>query len=94
MYLKLKQNLFFFILIWQFPNVLQKFERAPIMLLFRCIFTETQTTSLIIFGARQVKKFLKDNRHSSHKDFLFIAVEKERRFFTVVSKMKKVNSEA
>ena len=50
------------------------------MLHFRYFFTEikTQTSSLILFGARQEKKFLKDNRHASHKDFLFIAVEKER----------------
>ena len=94
MYLKLKQHPFFFILIWRFSKVFQKFKRAPIMLHFRYFFTEikTQTSSLILFGACQKKKFLKDNRHASNEDFLFIAVEKRDKFFTVVSKMKKVSS--
>ena len=50
------------------------------MLHFLYFFTEikTQTSSLTLFGARQEKKFLKDDRYASHKDFLFIAVEKER----------------
>ena len=66
---------------------------SPIMLHFRYFFTEikTQTSSLILFGACQEKNFLKDDRHASHKDFLFIAIKKERQvFFTVVSKMKKI----
>ena len=63
MYLKLKQHLFFFILIWQFVKVFQKIKKTPIMLHFRYFFTEikTQTSSLILFGARQEKKFLKDD---------------------------------
>ena len=40
-----------------------------------------KTFSLIIFGARQEKKFLKDDRHASHKDFLFIAVENKVSIF-------------
>ena len=53
------------------------------MLHFQYFFTEikTQTSSLILFGACQEKKFLKDNSHASHKDFLFIAVQKERQVF-------------
>ena len=53
------------------------------MLHFRYFFTEikTQTSSLILFGACQEIKFLKDDRHVSHEDFLFIAVEKERQVF-------------
>ena len=52
---------------------------------------KTQTFSLILFGAFQEKKFLKDNSHASYEDFLFIAVRKRDKFFTVVSKMKKVS---
>ena len=54
------------------------------MLHFQYFFTEikTKTSSLILFGVRQEKNFLKDDsRHASHKDFLFIAVEKERQVF-------------
>ena len=59
------------------------------MLHFRYFFTEikTQTSSLIFFGARQKFFLKKNNRH----DFLFIAVEKERHVFTVVSKTEKVS---
>ena len=73
MYLKLKQHSFFFILIWRFSKVFQKFKKAPIMLHFRYFFPEikTQTSSLILFGARQEKKFLKDDRHASHKVYRF-----------------------
>ena len=83
MYLKLKQHQFFFILIWRFSKVFQKFKRAP-MLHFRYLFTEikTQTPSLILFfSSRKQNFFLKDDKHASHKDFLFIAVEKERQVF-------------
>ena len=54
MYLKLKQHPFFSPLLGDF-QVFQKFKRAPIMLHFRYFFTEirTQTSSLILFGARQ-----------------------------------------
>ena len=50
------------------------------MLHFRYFFTEikTQTHS---FWSLPGKKILKDDRHASHKDFLFIAVEKERQVF-------------
>ena len=53
------------------------------MLHFQYFFTEikTQTSSLILFGACQGKKFLKDKSHASYEDFLFIAVEKERQVF-------------
>ena len=63
------------------------------MLHFRYFFTEikTQTSSLILFGARQEFFFKKNDRHTSHKDFLFIAVEKEGHVFTVVSKTEKVS---
>ena len=83
MYLKIKQHPFFFILIGLFSKVFQKFKRTPIMLHFQYFFTEfkTQTSSLILFGACQEKKFLKDNRYAIHEDFLFIAVEKERQVF-------------
>ena len=61
------------------------------MLHFQYYYTKikTQTSSLNLFGARQEFFFLND-RHASHKDFLFIAVEKKSKFFTVVSKMEKV----
>ena len=61
------------------------------MLHFQYFFTEskTQTSSLILFRACQEKKFLKDDSRASHEDFLFIAVEKERQVFTVVSKTEK-----
>ena len=61
------------------------------MLHFRYFFTEikTQTSSLILFGARQEFFLKKNDRHASHKDFLFIAVEKEKHVFTVVSKTEK-----
>ena len=61
------------------------------MLHFRYFFTEikTQTSSLILFGASQEFFFFKNDRHASHEDFLFIAVEKERHVFTVVSKTEK-----
>ena len=93
MHLKLKQHPFFFILIWRFSKVFQKFKKAPIMLHFRYFFTEikTQISSLFLFGACQKKKFLKDDRHASHKDFLFIAVENERQVFYRRQKMKKVS---
>ena len=83
MYLKLKQHLFFFILIGRFSKVFQKFKRTPIMLHFQYFFTEikTQTSSLILFGACQEKKFLKDDSHASYEDFLFIAIQKERQVF-------------
>ena len=60
MYLKLKQHPFFFILIGRFSKMFQKFKRAP-MLHFQYVLTEikTQTSSLILFGACQEKKFLK-----------------------------------
>ena len=47
------------------------------------LFTEikTQPSSLILFGARQEKRFLKEDRHASHKDLFFIAVDKERQVF-------------
>ena len=63
------------------------------MLHFRYFFTEikTQTSSLILFGARQYSFFKKNDRHASHKDFLFIAVEKERHVFTVVKIQEKVS---
>ena len=79
MYLKLKQHPFFFILIERFSKVFQKFK----MLHFQYVFTEikTQTSSLILFLELPGKKFLKDDRHASFEDFLFIAVEKERQFF-------------
>ena len=53
------------------------------MLHFRNFFTEikTQTSSLIIFGTRQESFFKKNDRHASHEDFLFIAVQKERQVF-------------
>ena len=53
------------------------------MLHFQYFFTEikTQTSSLILFGACQEKKFLKDDSHASYDDFLFIAVQKERQVF-------------
>ena len=91
MYLKLKQHPFFFTLIGRFSKVFQKFKRTPIMLHFQYFFTEikTQTSSLILFGARQEFFFFKYDRHASHEDFLFIAVEKERHVFTVVSKTGK-----
>ena len=49
------------------------------MLHFQYFFTKikTQTFSLILFGAFQEKKFLKDNSHVSYEDFLFIAVQKD-----------------
>ena len=61
------------------------------MLHFQYFFREikTQTSSLILFGARQEIFFKKNNRHASHENFLFIAVEKERHVFTVVSKTEK-----
>ena len=53
------------------------------MLHFQYFFTKikTQTFSLIPFGAFQENYFLKDNSHASYKDFLFIAVQKERQVF-------------
>ena len=53
------------------------------MLNFQYFFTKikTQTFSLILFGAFQEKKFLKDNSHASYEEFLFIAFEKERQVF-------------
>ena len=73
---KLKQHLFFFILIWRFSKVFQKFKRAPIMLHFQYFFTEikTQTSSLILFGAFQEKKFLKttDMQQTSKPKRLFV----------------------
>ena len=56
------------------------------MLHFQYFFTKIKTLiiktfSLILFGAFQEKKFLKDNSHASYEDFLFIAVQKERQVF-------------
>ena len=50
------------------------------MLHFQYVFTEikTQTSSLILFWSLSGNK---NDRHASHKDFLFIAVEKERQVF-------------
>ena len=61
------------------------------MLHFRYFFTEikTQTSSFNSFGARQEFVLKKNDRHASQEDFLFIAVEKERHIFTVVSKTEK-----
>ena len=83
MYLKLKQHPFSFI--GRFSKVFQKFKRAP-MLHFQYVFTEikTQTSSLILFLELTKKKNSSkttDMRHASHKDFLFIAVERERQVF-------------
>ena len=58
------------------------------MLYFQYFFTEikTQTFSLYnSFWSLPGKKFLKDDRHASHKDFLFIAVDKERQVFLLSS---------
>ena len=54
------------------------------MLHFQYVFTEikTKTSSLILFlELARKKKFLKDDRNASHKDILFIAVEKEWQVF-------------
>ena len=53
------------------------------MLHFQYFFAKikTQTFSLILFGAFQEKKFLKDNSRAIYEDFLFIAVQKERQVF-------------
>ena len=53
------------------------------MLHFQYFFTEikTQTSSLILFGTCQEKKFLKDDSRASYEDFLFFAVQKERQVF-------------
>ena len=67
-------------------------ERTPIMLHFQYFLQKlkhNKTSSLILFGACQEKKFLKDNSHASYKDFLFVAVEKERQVFYRVSKYGK-----
>ena len=61
------------------------------MLHFQHFFTEikTQTSSLILFGACQEKKSLKNDSHASYKDFLFIAVQKERQVFYRCQKNEK-----
>ena len=93
MYLKLKQHPFFFILICQFSKVFQEFKRTPIMLHFRYFFTEikTQTSSLILFGAFQEKKFLKTTDMQATKTFYLSLLRKRDKFFIDVSKMKKVS---
>ena len=60
------------------------------MLHFQYFFTEikTQNSSLILFGAFQEKKFLKDDRHAIHKDFLNVYLsllrERETSFFPLL----------
>ena len=65
------------------------------MLLFRYFFTEIKTQTSSSFWSLPRKKFLKDNRHARHKEFLSIAVEKERQVFYTYSrqqnKMEKVS---
>ena len=57
------------------------------MLIFNILLQKfkLRTASLILFGARQEENILKDDRHVSHKDFLFIAVEKEKQVFLLSS---------
>ena len=84
MYLKLKQHPFFSLLLGDFQKCFKSLkEHVPIMLHFQYFFTEikTQTSSLTLFGTCQEKNFLKDNSNASYKDFLFIAVQKERQVF-------------
>ena len=80
MYLKLKQHQFFLFLLGDFQKCFKSLKEHQLMLHVRYFFTEikTQTSSLILFGVCQEKKFLKDNSYASYKDFLFIAVQKER----------------
>ena len=82
-------------LIGRFSKVFQKFKRTPIMLHFQYSFTKikTQTFSLILFGAFQEKKFLKDNSTvmQATKTFCLSLFRKRDKFFTVVSKMEKVS---
>ena len=63
------------------------------MLHFKYFFTEikTQTSSLILFGARQEKKILKYDSQYATKTFCLSLFRKRDKFFTVVSKMNKVS---
>ena len=68
-----------------FKSVSKSLKEHQCYIHFQYVFTEikTQTSSLIIFlELARKKKFLKDNKHASYEDFLFITVEKERdKFF-------------
>ena len=92
MYLKLKQHPFF-MFIGRFSKVFQKFKRIPIMLHFRYFFKEikTQTSSLILFGARQEFFFKKTTGMQAKKIFCLSLLRKRDTFLPSSAKRKKVS---
>ena len=93
MYLKIKTTPVFFTLIGRFSKVFQKFKRTPIMLHFRYFFTEikTQTSSLILFGARQEFFLKKTTGMQATKTFCLSMLRKGDTFLPSSTKQKKVS---